>query len=233
MDPTVKLVVCYVVIFWAPQNKFKDTDLFNNYTLIWLVLFYFIHDEIIPSVAKLSENSKKKDRKTVEGNFNLNSVYCLNCVPCIYSSIFITGWNCTFETWSGDIKRYDYISLLIGFFKFYAMKDKTSNNVLCTLTGNLMAKDNFFIQFSQRSLDITKAEHKKFKSFQSEIILNFERHEGLVIQDPLELSNNIAQSVPVDNLTHFRMLCNETASYLSLVSLDMEVYPLPRQNTDR
>lgn len=223
MDHTVKLVVCYVVIFWAPQNKFRKKYLFTNYTLIWLILFYFIYAEVVPSVAQFVENSKKKDPKTIEGNFNLNSVYYWNCVPFIYSSIFITGWNCTFETWSGDIKRYNYFQLLNGFFKFYALENKTSNNVLCPLTGMLMTKDDFFVQFSQHSPDITNDQHKKFKSFKSEIISNFERHEGLVIQDPLELSHNMAKSVPKDNLTQFRMLCNETATYLKRVSLDRNV----------
>lgn len=67
MDKTVKWLACVIVKNWAPQNNLIDKTMFTSYALIWLVLFYLMTKNIVPSLVKLMSNIKITDRKIIEG----------------------------------------------------------------------------------------------------------------------------------------------------------------------
>lgn len=67
MDKIVKWLACVIVKNWAPQNNLIGRNKFTSYGLIWLVLFYLMTKNIVPSVMKLGSNIKLTDRKLIEG----------------------------------------------------------------------------------------------------------------------------------------------------------------------
>lgn len=67
MDKTVKWLACVIVKNWAPQNNLIDKNMFTSYGLLWLVLFYLMTKNIVPSLVKLVSNIKITERKIIEG----------------------------------------------------------------------------------------------------------------------------------------------------------------------
>lgn len=53
LDNRVHWVVCAVVKRWALQNDLKNQSMFTSYALAWLVLFYLMTIEVVPSLKFL------------------------------------------------------------------------------------------------------------------------------------------------------------------------------------
>jgi len=69
MGTTVKWLVCVIVKHWALQNGLKDRNLFTSYALVWLVLFYLMTENVVPSLNELRKKATKNDHKIIEGIF--------------------------------------------------------------------------------------------------------------------------------------------------------------------
>lgn len=77
-----------------------------------------------------------------------------------------------------------------------------------------MSKKKFFKKFSQLP-EINENQSTMFKTYKPKIKLDFEKNEGMVLQDPFELSFNLTKRITKKKLTHFCNLCDETISVLT------------------
>lgn len=207
-------IVC-AVRKWALQNNFISQFLFSSYGLIWLVLFYLIAEKIVPSLKQLLKHKDSDEEKYVEG---ILTVYVKNYYLiqsdyqyCFYDTCTtITGWNCKFRKWSGGVKFITPHRLLLNFFKFYANTYLFKEHVLCTSTGKLIKKNNFFENFSR----LAAVKDTKFKDFQQTVVLDFNSFCGLVLQDPFDLSLNITKNITISRLISFCKMCDITVAIL-------------------
>lgn len=103
--------------------------------------------------------------------------------------------------------------MLLGFFQYYSDFNKLKNYVLCTITGKCMEKKSFFENFIKLP-EINEIQLSMFKTWKPNIFSNFERCNGLTVQDPFELSFNITKKITGDNLSHFCELCDQTSALL-------------------
>jgi len=189
MDETVKWLVCTIVKIWAPQNNLNNKDMFTSYALVWLVLFYLMDKKVIPSLAEILEKVSEYERRIIE------------------------GWECMLVEWPDVHITHERTKLLLNFFSYYANMDKLNNYVLCTFTGVLMKKKNFFRTFSC-SNKISKIQRSKFNTFKQRICSNFVTHNGLAIQDPFELSFNLTKKITGNTLVEFCELCYQSTKIL-------------------
>jgi len=104
--------------------------------------------------------------------------------------------------------------LLLEFFQYYADMENLENRVLCTFTGMSIIKKNFFCEFSN-SFKMMDTQRSKFKSLKQKVCLNFEKHNGLAVQDPFELSFNLTKKITDSNLVNFCELCDQSAAILA------------------
>lgn len=125
--------------------------------------------------------------------------------------MIVTGWDVQFGKWTDDVKLENRPKLVKGFFQYYAVKRKLKDNVICTFTGKLMVKHNFFSGFKKLST-ISKQQRLKFSTFESKINSNFEQQYGLVVQDPFDLVFNLTKNITGSVLTEFCDLCTQSAS---------------------
>jgi len=56
-----------IVKIWAPENNLKNNDMFTSYALVWLVLFYLMTKDLIPSLAEIVKNVSVYDHRIIEG----------------------------------------------------------------------------------------------------------------------------------------------------------------------
>lgn len=100
--------------------------------------------------------------------------------------------------------------MLLGFFQYYTNKQNLIDNVLCTFTGKCMTKQNFYKQFKSLS-EINRIQQANINKFRQKISLVFEKHEGMAVQDPFELSFNITKHINDSKLSDFCELCDQSA----------------------
>lgn len=103
---------------------------------------------------------------------------------------------------------------MLGFFQYYTNQQNLIDNVLCTFTGKCLSKNNFYREFRLLS-GINKLQRAKIDTFKTKIKYVFNRHLGLALQDPYELSFNITKHISDDNLSEFCDLCDQSVAILS------------------
>lgn len=60
--------LAYVVLkHWAPQYNLKDKNVFTSYAMVWLVLFYLMTENVVPSLAELRKYADTSKHKIIEG----------------------------------------------------------------------------------------------------------------------------------------------------------------------
>lgn len=67
MHRNVKWLVYVVLKHWAPQYSLKDKHVFTSYALVWLVLFYLMTENVVPSLAELRKYADTSEYKIIEG----------------------------------------------------------------------------------------------------------------------------------------------------------------------
>jgi len=67
MDAIVKWLVCVIVKLWAPKNGLIDKSYFTSYALMWLMLFYLMTKNVVPTLAQLVKCATKNDHTIIEG----------------------------------------------------------------------------------------------------------------------------------------------------------------------
>ncbi|XP_026819407.1 terminal uridylyltransferase Tailor-like [Rhopalosiphum maidis] len=195
LDERVYWVVCAVVKCWALDNYIKEQCMFNSYALAWLVLFYLMAIKVVPPLLLLREHAD-------HSNSFRSDV------------IFIEGWNCTFCTVekAKQIWRVPAISrwnLLFGFLKFYSDSNKLNRIVLCPVIGTSILKDNMY-KVPMMNPDILgfDPQNNGLPIDWCIKLKNSFRVEGLALQDPLDLLNNLTKRTKPDKLQIFSYSCN-------------------------
>lgn len=129
-----------------------------------------------------------------------------------FTKLCCAGWNCSFGQWTKGVKRSEKPNLLTGFFQYYAAEQNLKNNVQCTLTGKSMPKNQFYQQLNQL---YEISQQNQLKTVKLKISSNFEKNNGLAVQDPFDLSLNITEKITGSSLTDFCGLCDQSAKLLS------------------
>lgn len=126
--------------------------------------------------------------------------------------MFVSGWDCSFNNRYNNqsIKIMNRSELLLGFFLYYTNKQNLMDNVLCTFTGKCMSKKDFYKQFRMLS-EINRIQQTNIIRFRPKICLVFEKHKGMAVQDPFELSFNITKHLSDNSLSDFCELCDQSA----------------------
>lgn len=140
----------------------------------------------------------------------------INLINC--TILCCTGWDCSFGQWTKGVKPPDKSNLLTGFFQYYADEQNLKNNVQCTLTGKSMPKNQFYQQINQLYV-ISRIQRDQLKTVKLKIASNFEKNNGLAVQDPFDLSLNITEKITGNSLTDFCGLCDQSAKLLSKTKL--------------
>lgn len=71
LDRRVHWMVCAVVKRWALQNDLKNQGMFTSYALAWLVIFYLMIIDVVPSLKLLREHASfNSDVMFIEGTLN-------------------------------------------------------------------------------------------------------------------------------------------------------------------
>lgn len=67
MHRNVMWLVYVVLKHWAPQYNLKDKNVFTSYAMVWLVLFYLMTENVVPSLAELRKYADTSEHKIIEG----------------------------------------------------------------------------------------------------------------------------------------------------------------------
>lgn len=179
-----------LIKYWAKKNEISGTGRLSHYALVMLVVFYL--QQLSPPI-----------------------------VPTVYSirsnSIVVDGWECSFDAnaWSpGEEKNTMTIpELIIGFFKFCSIFEY-GLKVICPLIGESVAKALFEIpeQLPKAMDQYKSAVSKGFKGLRVEA--------DVCIQDPYELTHNLAGTMTLKKLEEFKSYCAEVANVLSTLECD-------------
>lgn len=117
-----------------------------------------------------------------------------------------SDWDCTFCTpekakqiWR--VPNISYFDFLYGFSNFYSDLNRLKKSVLCPIIGQIIPKSDLY--------NIPK--EKKNSEPSSETLRKLRNNfcgDGLALQDPLDLFNNITKRIRQKKLTTFSYLCN-------------------------
>ncbi|XP_051172701.1 poly(A) RNA polymerase, mitochondrial-like [Leptopilina boulardi] len=125
IDDRVRPVV-FTLRKWAQLKEItceSPGDHITNFSLTLLIIFYFQHKKILPTLEQLKSTARREDVRITE-----------------------TGIDCTFARNLYKMKNfnsssYDCCDLLMGFFEFYSSFNYT-NYGICLLKGKTQAKNN-------------------------------------------------------------------------------------------
>jgi len=135
--------------------------------------------------------------------------------------IFILDWDCTFCTlekakqiW--EVPMISCWDLLFGFFKFYSNFEYLKRFVFCPAIGKFIPKDNFHKIPTLRPniLGFHKKKNGNTTDW-STILKNNFQGEGLALQDPFDLFNNLTKCIVPRKLQAFSHLCNKTVEVMN------------------
>lgn len=71
LDEQIHWIVCAVVKRWALQNDLKNQSMFTSYALVWLVLFYLMTIDVVPSLKLLRQHASRSDIMFIEGKYSI------------------------------------------------------------------------------------------------------------------------------------------------------------------
>ncbi|XP_015377735.1 PREDICTED: terminal uridylyltransferase 7-like [Diuraphis noxia] len=203
LNERVHWVVCAIVKRWALQNDVKSHSMFTTFALTWLVIFYLMAVEVVPPLILLREHADSS-KSTFGSDF-----------------MFIEDWDCTFCTLekAKQFWKVPMIScwdLLFGFFKFYSNFEYLKKFVFCPAIGKIISKDNFY-KIAILRPDIIGLKKKKkgnLTDWCATLNNNFQG-EGLALQDPFDLFNNLTKCIELRKLKTFSHLCNKTMEFMN------------------
>uniref|UniRef100_A0A2S2NYM1 PAP-associated domain-containing protein n=1 Tax=Schizaphis graminum TaxID=13262 RepID=A0A2S2NYM1_SCHGA len=171
--------------------------MFSSYALAWLVIFYLMVIKVVPPLLLFREHAD-------HSNSFRSDV------------IFIEGWNCTFCTTekAKQIWKIPAISrqhLLFGFLKFYSDANRLNQTALCPAIGYFIPKDNInkVPMLNPGILGFNTPKNVKPSDWCTQFKNAF-RGEGLALQDPLNLFNNLTKRTTLDKLQIFSYSCNSS-----------------------
>jgi len=106
--------------------------------------------------------------------------------------------------------------LLFGFFKFYSNFEYINEFVFCPVIGKIISKDNFHKIPILRPdiLDFNKKQNGNPSDWCIILKNNFQG-EGLALQDPFDLFNNLTKCIVTSKLQTFSHLCNKTMEVMN------------------
>lgn len=193
-DPRIHLLAM-LIKFWGKVNKLTGTGRLTNYTLMLLIIFYLqnLENPVLPPV----------------------SVFQVGC-----KQFMVGTWNYAFNKQLNNKatkNRMSMIELFAGFFRFYD-NFEFGTTVVCPLVGKPVLKSAFEKPTTlDQSFDSYRAHLKETGSFPLNV------NTELCVQDPFELSHNVAASCTPKTFKLFRQVLAPT---LAIFDKNSEI-PVP------
>jgi len=135
--------------------------------------------------------------------------------------LFLLDWDCTFCTlekakqiW--EVPMISCWDLLFGFFKFYSDSEYLKKFAFCPAIGKAIPKD-YFHEVPILKPDILGFNKKRNGNCVDWCIIlkNKFLGEGLALQDPFDLFNNLTKCIVSRKLQTFSHLCNKTMEVMN------------------
>ncbi|KFB37112.1 AGAP003771-PA-like protein [Anopheles sinensis] len=189
LQPNSRWLVCYL-------KKWNPESCLNTYTISLLVIFFFQCRNQLPSVHMLQQD--------------VNTV-----------GKFIDGWNTDFARPTLDQLGYQLCneampSLAHKFFTFYSEQFSLETDIVCPFLGRIgIRKSQVYdtacdkLPPEMSALSLYMEEHQNDPDFKRHIAFN----KPFVVQDPFELSHNVAKGVAVDKASKYLRLFELSAKY--------------------
>lgn len=158
--------IALIVKEWAHAADIK----INSYALTLLVVFYFQHVNLLPTVLELQKNE--------------------------HSALFIGHWSAHIGTISCIEKSNDFRNHLIGFFNYYGNIFDFQKLVVCPYLGISLEKKVFHYgrENLPEELQAYMSYMKKIDLFNADGLTDlFAYEKPMVVQDPFELIHNVTK----------------------------------------
>uniref|UniRef100_A0A182LU39 C2H2-type domain-containing protein n=1 Tax=Anopheles culicifacies TaxID=139723 RepID=A0A182LU39_9DIPT len=182
LQPSARQLVCYL------KNWNRESCL-NSYTLSLMVIYMYQCRKLLPSVAKLQEDSS--------------------------NDVIIEGWNAGFATPTLEELNLELLvssisDLAYMFFEFYSFQGKlfsVETQVVCPYLGNVRVTK---CSFESPNYDAIPVQMGRLKHYllQHQDDTNpkrlFAYHKPFVVQDPFEHSHNVAKAIPLLTIVQVR-----------------------------
>nr|XP_012231822.1 PREDICTED: speckle targeted PIP5K1A-regulated poly(A) polymerase-like [Linepithema humile] len=181
-----------MILFLKQWLHVAGLHFITSYTITWCVIFYLQTMQVFPSISKLIQKENKSRR--------------------------INGWeigiSCNFV-----IKKLDmsFEKHLLTFFLYYA-NFYFEYEVVCPLLGRKLDKRVF------TGFDTLENSSNDMRPYINYLQNNFTEDEpeafclsAMCVQDPINLSDNLTETVSIDELRKFQSYCKYSAEVLSQI----------------
>jgi hypothetical protein len=200
LDHRVHPLICYVRFFASIHGLLQNSDEpFGNHSMIWLLVFFLSSKKIIPSVIELQNLSLSP--LVVE---NINISFCSN------KDIV----NVTPAPMMDDpgIRAFSVLSILKEFFEYFGSAN-LKQNVVCTAIGKLVPITAFGKTIGSKFPEEIRTRYL-FNEDGTPRAKKFYVGSPMGVQDPFDLTVNLAKEVTQEEVCLFQNVCTRAACKL-------------------
>ncbi|CAL8141311.1 unnamed protein product [Orchesella dallaii] len=211
LDPRV-FPLMVLIRFWGKYHQLTGSSLIKNYALMLLVLVYLVKAKVLPPIALL-QRLKASERQRNGQTANPNEIEGWDASFCENISMIKSHFKALpVESSFTQNPAPTLIKMAQEFFELYGNTD-LSSVVVCTLTGEILPKEDFLPGNEER----LQARLDRYKTWAVQQERNKRlniRNTYLCIQDPFLLSFNVGCVTPLGTLLRFQIGCIKTAEVL-------------------
>jgi len=203
LDLRVKPLMCFVRCFSSVFGFFETSatkEPFPDHSMLWILVFYLISKNILPSVLHLQ-------------NLSNNSLILENTDVSFCSIQDNIEFKLNPEIEDSSMRALSLVSILQEFFEFFGDAD-LSRNVICPAIGKFVPVKAFGKELGEEFPKELITRYS-FTDDGSRRPYGFYAGSPMGLQDPFFLTTNLTKDVPLDGLIRFQDYCKHAASKLA------------------
>jgi hypothetical protein len=181
----------------VPRSPLREGEEFEDYILLTLLVFFLIKIKIVPPVTHLQSMS---ENPLIINDTDVS--FCSDHIKVPPARISMLE--------DKSLRTLSILGLLQDFFVFFGTTMDFKENVVCSAIGELVSKRTFKPHL-EKELPPSIIKKYRFTAKGDLRVQKLNVSSPMVLQDPLDLTDNVARLLSEQEVEQFQVQCREAA----------------------